>query len=329
MGYLYVFEEMTPTNIRVSVVIPSYNDEPLIIPFYQAVKKAMDAWEGCDYELIYVDDGSADGSRETLAKLAMEDPKITYVELWRNFGQQRALFAGLRQSKGDFVVTIDGDYQYEPAAIRQLVEAMGTEGKCELASGVRAQRMDGALDMLLSKVGHVIIRNILGINVQDYGSVKCFSRKLVDRIVHLEHHYSDVYPTAFFLHPSFVETPVDHRPRTHGRSHWSFMMRFLLYLDMYIIHKNYFFVNVIKLAAAAAAASAAVGLADMALILSSGPTDARLWGGAIAVGSFFSCVFAALWALSMSYILRLYKQNIIGAPYIVHRLFKDGRLSAE
>ncbi|KGF71697.1 hypothetical protein DO97_16095 [Neosynechococcus sphagnicola sy1] len=223
---------MSRSQPLISVVIPSYNDEPIIRPFYDAIVQTLGSQLDYGFELIYVDDGSVDPSPHTLSQLAKEDQRVTFIELCRNYGQQRALFAGLSVAKGDYVVTIDGDYQYPPEVILQLVQAMGHQ--YEMASGIRTHRRDNWCDILASKLGNLIIRKILAVNLQDFGSVKAFSRPLVDRILALRHYFSDVYPIALSLHPTFVEVKVLHKQRPSGRSHWNLWMRLKLYLYFYI-----------------------------------------------------------------------------------------------
>ena len=220
----------------ISVVVPSFNDRDIIMPFYEAIRRTLKSADRFDYEIVYVDDGSSDGSQDILASLAEQDPKVIYVELFRNFGQQKALFAGLSVSKGDYVVTLDGDYQYDPDVILSLVSAMGTT--YDMASGIRIGRKGSCFEKWSSSLGNMFIRKILGISIQDFGSVKAFSRSLVDRILALKHFYSDVYPTALSLSPSLVEIPVNHKERFSGRSHWNFGMRFRIYLDLYIAYGN-------------------------------------------------------------------------------------------
>ena len=141
----------------ISVVIPSYNDCSIIRPYYEAITSYLEQQQDYDYELIYVDDGSSDGSQRTLTEIANSDDKVIYIELMRNYGQQRALFAGLSESNGDFVVTLDGDFQYDPEVITQLANALGNT--YELASGIRKGRQDKKLDMMVSRLGNAAIAN--------------------------------------------------------------------------------------------------------------------------------------------------------------------------
>lgn len=313
----------TGSRPMISVVVPSFNDKDIIVPFYNAIKRVMDADDRFTYEIVYVDDGSSDGSQKVLAELAEQDPQVVYVELCRNFGQQKALFAGLSVSKGDYVVTLDGDYQYEPQAILLLVSAMGSA--YDMASGIRIARKGSHFEKWSSAMGNAIIRKILGISIQDFGSVKAFSRPLVDRILSLKHFYSDVYPTALSLGPSLVEIPVDHKERPSGESHWNIWMRFRIYLDLYIAYGNNEFRLPFQL-------GSLISIAGIVLLIVLFAWKAFLTHQATYMQIGLLCglltvtgLSFSFWALVMSFLVRIYKQNIWGEPFLVRRLIAHDR----
>lgn len=304
----------------ISVVIPSYNDEAVIRPFYEAVVDVFKAAPDYDFEIIYIDDGSVDGSTEILEQLAREEERVTYIEFYRNYGQQRALFAGLKESRGDYVVTIDGDYQYDPSVIIQLTEAL--EEGYELASGIRKIRMDGLLSVISSKIGNLFINKAIGIKVGDFGAVKAFDRKLVDRIISREHHFSDVYPAAFSLGPKMIEKEVDHKARPVGESHWNLWMRIKLYLDLYISHGDSQFDLPFKIGVISSLTGPLVAVLFLAYKAFFGH-DAT-----ILQILFYSFIVLLLginliaWSLMMTFQLRVYKQNISANPYTIRKIMK-------
>jgi glycosyltransferase involved in cell wall biosynthesis len=307
----------------ISVVVPSFNDRDIIVPFYEAIKNTLEADDSFDYEIVYVDDGSSDGSQETLASLAQSDPKVLYVELLRNFGQQRALFAGLSVSRGDYVVTLDGDYQYEPDVILSLVKAMDT--RYDMASGVRIRRKGSRFEKWSSSMGNMIIRRILGISIQDFGSVKAFSRSLVERILSLKHFYSDVYPTALSLEPSLVEIPVHHKERYSGKSHWDIWMRFRIYLDLYIAYGNDEFRAPFQMGAMIALTGIILLIVLFAwkTFLTHEATYMQM--GMLCTLVTLTGLFFSFWALVMSFLVRIYKQNMWGEPFLVRRMMNHDK----
>lgn len=307
----------------ISVVLPSYNDRDIILPYYEVIVRELDAQQDYDYELIYVDDGSSDGSQQTLQALAARDPRVTFVELFRNYGQQRALFAGLAQSRGEFVVTLDGDYQYEPDVILTLVRALGE--RYDLASGIRQRRRDRLRDVLASRLGNAVIANVLKIPLKDFGSVKAFRRRLVDRVLAMKHYYSDVHPTALSLRPAVVEVEVAHRDRLLGASHWNVWMRIRLYVDLHIAYKDDQFQLPFQLGIMTALAGL-VGGAALTLykaLLAHQMAYVEIWFLTFAVVVFGTALVG--WSLTMSVLTKIYKQNVFREPYVVSAIYRDGR----
>lgn len=305
----------------ISVVLPSYNDEPIILPYYEAITEAFARKNIASYELIYVDDGSKDASQATLAGIAERDPRVTFIELFRNFGQQRALFAGLKESRGQYVITLDGDYQYEPEVIFELMEAMGDDA--DLASGIRKKRMDNWLETVTSRIGNIIIQKALGVSVEDFGSVKMFSRSLVAEIVMREHYFSDVYPTALALCPKITQIPVAHRPRPVGVSHWNIWMRFKVYLDLYISYGDDHFFGMFRFGVLNIIGSGLFWVAILLYKFTLGhqATVVELTG--VSFLWFMFGVFAASWSLTMSFLVRVYKQNTTKNSFVVKRVVRN------
>ena len=123
----------------VSVVIPVYNERESVRPLSEELLQVLRAL-GRHIEILFVDDGSTDGTSEILADLAAEEPEIAVVRLRRNFGKAAALMAGFREARGDAIVTIDGDLQDDPAEIPRLLEEL--EAGADLVSGWKRDRRD-------------------------------------------------------------------------------------------------------------------------------------------------------------------------------------------
>lgn len=308
----------------ISVVLPSYNDEPIIRPYYRAIRACLDSQNRYDYELIYVDDGSTDGSQATLATLTSEDPRITYIELFRNFGQQRALFAALIHAQGEVVITLDGDFQYLPEVILQLADASRESG-CDVVSGIRDSRKDTWFARIGSRIGNLLIRRILRVNLQDFGSVKAFSRPLVERILSMRHYYSDVYPAAFSMRPTIHETEVKHLPRAVGRSHWDMWMRIKLYIDLYISYSDDQFTSVFKAGAlfVMIATSGMIFVILYKALLGHQASYLEIVSTAYQAG--FTGAVLSGWALLMSFVTRIYKQNMLGEPFALRQILRGDK----
>jgi dolichol-phosphate mannosyltransferase len=114
---------MKPTKLKLSIVCPAYEEEPALPAFHQELLRVVGGLEGeFEVEVLYVDDGSRDGTLALLRRLARSDSRVRYLSLSRNFGHQAALTAGLEHAQGDLVVTLDSDLQHPPQLIPQLIE---------------------------------------------------------------------------------------------------------------------------------------------------------------------------------------------------------------
>src|SRR5207302_1122346 len=134
---------------RVSIVVPAYNESPTLYPLYEAVRDVCDR-EGLTFEIVYVDDGSEDGSLAILTQLARADGRVRVIRLRRNFGKAAALSTGFRAARGKAIVTMDADLQDDPDEIPRLLARL-SDGY-GVVSGWKRQRRDPLSRRLASKV---------------------------------------------------------------------------------------------------------------------------------------------------------------------------------
>jgi glycosyltransferase involved in cell wall biosynthesis len=216
--------------LRVSVVIPVYNEVGSLEPLHQEFGRSLAA---LDYELIYVDDGSTDGSAETLERLAGQDSRhTTLVTLRRNFGQTAAIAAGIDYARGDVIVLIDADQQNDPADIPALVARI--EEGYDVVSGWRRKRQDAFLTRTLpSKIANGLISWVTGVPLHDYGcTLKAYRREILEgfRLYGEMHRFIPAY--AGSVGARIVEVPVNHRPRTQGRTKYGLDRTLKVVLDL-------------------------------------------------------------------------------------------------
>jgi undecaprenyl-phosphate 4-deoxy-4-formamido-L-arabinose transferase len=153
--------EPTPA---VSVVVTVYNERATLEPLYERTVAALD---GRPFELLFVDDGSADGSWDVLAALHERDPRVRAIRFRRNFGQHPAMHAGLARARGAVIVTMDGDLQNQPEDIGRLVAAV--DAGADVASGRRAARRDSWARTLPSRLINGMLRRFTGVAITDFG----------------------------------------------------------------------------------------------------------------------------------------------------------------
>lgn len=200
-----------------SITIPVYNEEESIGPLVDAVCQAAPGWS-TDWELVFVDDHSEDGTVEAIESRMHGDPHIRLVRLARNYGQSAAMQAGFDHSRGSLIVTMDGDLQNDPADIRALVATLG-EGH-DLVAGYRERRQDTLLRRIPSRLANALLRAVTGVPIRDSGcTLKVFRRELLDRL----RLYSDLHRFIPALAVSVAgarvaQIPVRHHPRRFGRT---------------------------------------------------------------------------------------------------------------
>ena len=214
----------------ISVVIPVYNEVESLRPLTAEVLGAMQG-VGREFEILYVDDGSRDGSRELMRQLAAEHPEIHFVGFKKNCGQTSAMAAGFKHAKGDIVVTLDADMQNDPRDIPKLLEKLG---EYDVVCGWRQKRHDTLVRRVSSRVANYVRNKLSDEQIVDVGcSLKAYKKECVDNIKLFEGMHRFL-PTLVKLEGySVVEVPVNHRQRTLGTSKYGIRNRIMkAFLDL-------------------------------------------------------------------------------------------------
>lgn len=200
----------------VSVVIPCFNEGENIAPLAERVRAVFDALPQYRYECLFVDDGSTDETPEALRAVAVEDPNVRPLRLVRNSGQSAALVAGLREARGELILTLDGDLQNDPCDFPQFLALLETH---DCVCGYRAARNDSWIRRVSSRAANAVRGSVLKDGVRDSGcGAKGFHRKCIAAVVPFNGAHR--FLPALFSHAGFtiVECPVTHHPRIHGVS---------------------------------------------------------------------------------------------------------------
>lgn len=223
-----------PHLYAVSIVIPVFNEEESLLQLYGEIGLAMEALPGRRYEVIFVDDGSTDGSAKICRTLAAREG-VRAIIFRRNFGQTAAMAAGFDAARGAVIVPMDADLQNDPRDIPRLLEKID-EGY-DVVSGWRARRQDKFFSRRLpSLVANWLISRITGVKLHDYGcSLKAYHRDLAEHM-HLYGEMHRFLPVlASWAGASVVEIPVNHRPRSFGRSKYGIDRTLRVVLDLITI----------------------------------------------------------------------------------------------
>lgn len=198
----------------VSVVIPLYNERENVALVVERVESAFSSVPEHEYELLLVDDGSTDGTREAVD--AAEGGPVRAIHMAGNQGQSAALIAGMRRARGAYVLTMDGDLQNDPADFPKVLELL-REYDC--VCGYRANRQDTWVRRLSSRVANRVRNWILADGIRDTGcGMKGFRRECVEHLVAFNGMHRFMAALLRGLGYSIVECPVGHHPRIHGQS---------------------------------------------------------------------------------------------------------------
>lgn len=218
----------------VSVVIPVYNEEDVLPHLAERILPVMEGFSrgGRPWELLFVNDGSRDGSFALLHRLSEEHPgQVKLVDLNGNFGQHMAIIAGFEIASLDYIVTIDADMQTPPEEIPRLVDAM--DAGHDLVGTYRANRRDPLFRKVASKLVNRVTNRISGLNLRDYGCMlRGYSRNIVKIIIDSEETTTFIPALAqkFAINP--IEIQVAHNEREYGTSKYGLFRLVRLNFDL-------------------------------------------------------------------------------------------------
>ncbi len=219
---------------EISVVIPVFNEAGNVLPLYSEIKSAL-AELGRTWEVIFIDDGSTDGTYSLLKQLHEQGETLRIIRLRRNFGQTAAMAAGFDYARGEIIVALDGDLQNDPADISRLIDKLD-EGY-DVVSGWRANRQEGFwLRRLPSQVANWLISRTTGTHLHDYGcTLKAYRRELINEL-RLYGEMHRFIPALLGGNGARVaELPVHHHARRHGNSKYGISRTVRVVLDLLLV----------------------------------------------------------------------------------------------
>lgn len=200
----------------VSVIVPFYNEETNVPLLWERIAAVFDQLPAHDLECLFVNDGSTDGTRAAIDATAAGDARVRPVHLDGNHGQSAALYAGLTRARGEYLLTLDGDLQNDPADFPRFLELLADY---DCVCGYRANRHDSAVRLLSSRVANAVRNWVLRDGVRDTGcGSKGFRRSCLPHFVCFNglHRFFPVFVRRAGL--TIVEAPVTHHARQYGVS---------------------------------------------------------------------------------------------------------------
>lgn len=223
-------------EIYLSVVVPIYNEEENLPILYEKIKQVLEKiknnWDGKDYEIIFVNDGSSDRSWGIIKDISSKDYHIVGINFRRNFGQTAAMAAGFDKARGEIIITMDGDLQNDPEDIPLLLEKINKG--YDVVSGWRKDRKDAFLSRTLpSKIANWLISKVTKVHIHDYGcSLKAYRREVAKSLDSYGEMHRFLPALARIVGAKITEIPVRHHPRIYGKSKYGISRTFKVILDL-------------------------------------------------------------------------------------------------
>lgn len=221
--------------IDVSVIAPIHNEAGNLESLCEGIRKALNG-SGWSYEIIFVNDASTDDSLAVMKRLKDRYGEFHFVDVESNVGENWALLAGMSRAQGEVLVSIDGDYQNDPAYIPALLQRLSNGYR--VVSGRRNQRIGGQWSRLLpSQIANTLIRLVSGVAVHDCGcGLKAYRREVVENNFVPKGFMNRFSPVALGVKPEeFAEVDVVDRPRKYGASHYGINRVFIVLRDLLVI----------------------------------------------------------------------------------------------
>lgn len=210
---------------KISIIVPCYNEEESVESFYGETSKVtavMTADYDVDFEFIFIDDGSCDGTREKLKELATSDQRVRYIVFSRNFGKEAAMYAGLSEAGGNYCVIMDADLQHPPALLPQMYKAIREEG-FDCCGGLRQGRTgDGAIRSFFSRTFYKICKKLMHMDMSDgHGDFRMMNRAVVDAILEMKEYHRYMKGLFAFVGFDTKWIPYENCERFCGKSKWN------------------------------------------------------------------------------------------------------------
>ena len=216
---------------ELSIVITVMNEEENIKPLFEAIRTSL---PGIDYEVVFVDDGSTDKTRQQILQNA--DDRTVLVELRKNYGQSTAMTAGIDHSKGKYIALLDGDLQNDPSDIPSMLQLMKEED-WDVVAGNRKNRKDGmVLRKIPSSIANAMIRRMTGVYIKDYGcTLKIFKREIAEDLGLYGELHRFIPVLAKLQGARITQVDVKHHARRFGKSKYGINRTFKVMSDLMLM----------------------------------------------------------------------------------------------
>ncbi|SHJ51857.1 glycosyltransferase family 2 protein [Hespellia stercorisuis] len=208
---------------KVSIIIPCYNEEEVLNIFYQEMKRVMDSMPEYAFELLFINDGSKDGTLSIMRKLGEEDKRVVYISFSRNFGKEAAMYAGFCNATGDYVAVMDADLQDPPALLPEMVKCLEEEDYDSVATRRVTRKGEPPIRSFFARMFYKIINRIADVDIVDGArDYRLMKRDMVEAIIAIGE--SNRFSKGIFGWIGFRTKwlPYENTERAAGETKWNF-----------------------------------------------------------------------------------------------------------
>lgn len=217
-------------DVLLSLVIPLYNEEDNVVLLTEKIHQNLQAYR---YQIIYVDDHSNDRTKSVVNDMA--DSRVHLIALKKNYGQSLALAAGIDYAEGDYIITMDGDLQNDPADIPKMLDDV-ISGEYDVVTGIRQKRKDSLVKKIPSKIANFLVRSVSKLDIKDNGcALKVFTRDIAKELNLYGEMHRFITLLAHLEGARIKQVPVAHHPRHSGRSKYGLERIFKVVADMMLL----------------------------------------------------------------------------------------------
>ncbi|WP_222984666.1 glycosyltransferase family 2 protein [Flagellimonas meishanensis] len=218
------------TDSLLSIVVPLYNEEDNVVLLTTKIHESL---KGYQYQIVYVDDFSKDGTRRVVKE--MDDNKVHLIELKKNYGQSLALAAGIDYAQGEYIITMDGDLQNDPSDIPIMLEH-ALSGEYDVVTGIRQKRKDSLVKKIPSKIANFLVRRVTKLDIKDNGcALKVFTKDIAKGLNLYGEMHRFITLLAHLEGAQIKQVPVKHHARHAGESKYGLERVFKVVADMMLL----------------------------------------------------------------------------------------------
>ena len=309
--------------MKLSLIVPCYNEEAALPTFHTALCDVLDSLPAYEAEILYIDDGSKDGTLSLITELAAQDARVKYISFSRNFGKESAMYAGFCNSTGDYVAVMDADMQDPPSLLPEMLSKLESGEYDSVATRRVSRKGEPKIRSFFARLFYKIMRRISKTEVMDGArDFRLMRREMVDAIVSMCEY--NRFSKGIFGWVGFRTywMPYENTPRVAGKSKWSFFGLLRYSFEGFINFSS----APLKLAAASGLFFTFVSVVAMLFVF----LRAILWGGAVEGWASLVCIVLFIGGIQLfcmgimgQYIARIYSESKRRPHYVVAKTNKD------